>query len=307
MKIDRLMGIVVYLLNNGRTSARKLAGEFEVSARTIMRDLESLDRAGIPIQSFYGPEGGYQIMASHVLRKQAVSNREYDWIAAALKGAASAYPNKDLLRILAKVTAVNQGGNPAVSMDLGAAAEDEKIGRQLALLENAIQKKHLVRFSYTNRLGEVKNVQVDPALLQYKWYNWYLIGYYEERQDYCMFKLVRMDCLEETELKSSKAHRPSEVKIREQKEELLHIKLYGKASAKARCREYLHGKITREFENGDFEFCFSAPEQEAFWYGALLSFGNQVRILEPQTLRERIVKTCKEIQAEYEKEEEQEK
>ena len=62
MKIDWLMGIVVYLLNNGRTSAQKLAEKFEVSSRTIMRDLESIDKAGIPIQSFYGVEGGYQIM-----------------------------------------------------------------------------------------------------------------------------------------------------------------------------------------------------------------------------------------------------
>ena len=72
MKIGRLMGIVVYLLNNGRTSAQKLAEEFEVSARTIVRDLETLDQAGIPIQSFYGVEGGYQIMDSFVLEKQVI-------------------------------------------------------------------------------------------------------------------------------------------------------------------------------------------------------------------------------------------
>ena len=71
MKIDRLMAIVVYLLNNGRTSAQKLAEEFEVSSRTIMRDLESLDQAGIPIQSFYGVEGGYQIMDDFVLDRKS--------------------------------------------------------------------------------------------------------------------------------------------------------------------------------------------------------------------------------------------
>ena len=73
MKIDRLMGIVVYLLNHGRTSAQKLAEEFEVSSRTIMRDLESLDQAGIPIQSFYGAEGGYQLMEDFVLEKQVAT------------------------------------------------------------------------------------------------------------------------------------------------------------------------------------------------------------------------------------------
>lgn len=71
------------LLNHGRTSAQKLAQEFEVSSRTIMRDLESLDQAGIPIQSFYGVEGGYQIMDSFVLDKQAATSHEYDWIVTA--------------------------------------------------------------------------------------------------------------------------------------------------------------------------------------------------------------------------------
>ena len=69
MKIDRLISIVVYLLNHGRTSAQKLAEEFEVSSRTIMRDLDSLDQAGIPIQSFYGVEGGYQIYGQLCFRK----------------------------------------------------------------------------------------------------------------------------------------------------------------------------------------------------------------------------------------------
>ena len=96
MKIDRLMGIVIYLLNHGRTSAQSLSEEFEVSPRTIVRDLEALDRAGIPIQSFYGVEGGYQIMDSYVFEKQAATASDFDWIVTALKGLASAYANKSL-------------------------------------------------------------------------------------------------------------------------------------------------------------------------------------------------------------------
>ncbi len=146
MKIDRLMGIVVYLLNNGRTSAQKLAKVFEVSSRTIVRDLESLDQAGIPIQSFYGVEGGYQIMDSFVLEKQVATSREYDWIVTALKGMTSAYTSKSLEQVLAKVKSLNHTENIAVSVDLGAAGEDRKIKDQLMLLEDAIEKKHMVRF-----------------------------------------------------------------------------------------------------------------------------------------------------------------
>lgn len=300
MKIDRLMGIVVYLLNNGRTSAQKLAKEFEVSSRTIMRDLESLDHAGIPIQSFYGVEGGYQIMEDFVLEKQVVTNHEYDWIVAALKGLATAYTNKSLEQTLAKIKSIYDVKSNTVSVDFGVANEDENINKQLILLEDAIEKKCVVRFSYTNSHDEVKEIQVEPVQLQYKWYNWYLIGYYEKYQDYCMFKLVRMDNLEVTEKRNTKIHNLSDIKQNNSNDNIVHIKIYGKAIIKSKCREYLNGRITKEFDNGDFEFCFSAPEHETFWYGVILSFGNKAKIIQPQEIKERILKTCKEIQTQYE-------
>ncbi|MDE7283636.1 MAG: WYL domain-containing protein [Lachnospiraceae bacterium] len=272
MKIDRLMGIVVYLLSNGRTSAQKLSEEFEVSARTIMRDLESLDQAGIPIQSFYGVEGGYQIMDSFVLEKQ----------------------------VLSKIQRISHTKDATISVDLSVAGEDGKINEQLSQLEDAIEKKCVVRFSYTNSRDEVKEIQVEPVCLQYKWYNWYLIGYYEKYQDYRMYKLVRMDSLQMTDKQNTLAHNISDIKMKDSDESIVHIKLYGKAIIKAKCREYLNGQITREYENGDFEFCFSVPEHETYWYGVILSFGNKAKIIEPQEIKERIIKTCKEIQMEYE-------
>ena len=299
MKIDRLISIVVYLLNHGRTSAQKLAEEFEVSSRTIMRDLESLDQAGIPLQSFYGVEGGYQIMDSFVLEKQVATSHEYDWIVTALEGMASAYASKSLKQALEKVQSISHTSDTAVSVDLGVASEDDKINEQLMLLEDAIEEKCVVRFSYTNSHDEVKDIQAQPVCLQYKWYNWYLIGYYEKYQDYCMFKLVRMDNLQATEIKFTKSHNFSDVKSKDSNNDIVHVKLYGKAVIKSKCREYLNGRITQEFENGDFEYSFSAPKHETFWYGVILSFGNKARIIEPQEIKERIIKTCKEIQMEY--------
>lgn len=300
MKIDRLISIVVYLLNHGRTSAQKLAQEFEVSSRTIMRDLESLDQAGIPIQAFYGVEGGYQIMDSFVLEKQAATSHEYDWIVTALEGMATAYTSKGLKQALEKVQSISHTRDTAVSVDLSVASEDDRINEQLRLLEEAIEEKCAVRFLYTNSHDEVKDIQVEPVCLQYKWYNWYLIGYYEKYQDYCMFKLVRMDNLQATQIKFTTAHHPSDIKMKDNNQDIVHVRLYGKAVIKAKCREYLNGQITQEFENGDFEFSFSVPKYETFWYGVILSFGNKARIIEPQEIKDRIIKTCREIQMEYE-------
>lgn len=295
MKIDRLMGIVVYLLNHGRTSAQKLAEEFEVSPRTIMRDLEALDQAGIPIQSFYGAEGGYQIMEDFVLEKQVGTGRDYGWIVTALRGMVSAYANKSLERTLEKMESLSGTKSHPVFLDLGAAAEDETIREQLKLLEEAIGRKCMVRFSYTNSRDEAKEIVTEPVCLQYKWYNWYLIGYQEKYQDYCMFKLVRMEKLEVTETANTREHDPAAFAEQKQEAKILHVRLFGEAGMKAKCREYLNGKVTREYENGDFEFCFSVPEHETFWYGALLSFGSRVKVIEPEELKTRIVKNCAEL------------
>ena len=300
MKIDRLMGIMVYLLTNGRTSAQELAEKFEVSSRTIMRDIESLNQAGIPIQSFCGVEGGYQIMEGYVLDKQVATNNEYEWIVAALEGMASAYMNKSLEQIMCKMNSLKHRNiRHTFSVDLSVASEDHKINEQLKILEGAIEKRCLVEFEYTNSRDEVKQIQVEPVQLQYKWYHWYLIAYYEKYQDYCMFKLLRMQHLKVMNIESTKIHNLSDIKQIENHDSIVNIKLYAKAVIKSKCREYLNGEITREYENGDFEFCFSVPTHETFWYGMILSFGDKVKIIEPQEIRERILRTCREIQMQY--------
>lgn len=203
-------------------------------------------------------------------------------------------------QVLSKIQRINHTKDATISVDLSVAGEDDKINEQLSLLEDAIERKCIVRFSYTNSHDEVKEIQVEPVCLQYKWYNWYLIGYYEKYQDYRMYKLVRMDSLHMTDKQNTLAHNISDIKMKDSNERIVHIKLYGKAIIKAKCREYLNGQITQEYENGDFEFCFSVPEYETYWYGVILSFGNKAKIIEPQEIKERIIKTCKEIQMEYE-------
>ena len=91
MKIDRLLGITIYLLNHRKVSARTLADKFEVSQRTIQRDMETLNMAGIPIVSTYGSDGGYAILDSFRMERQAACDSDYSFILTALKGLSTAY------------------------------------------------------------------------------------------------------------------------------------------------------------------------------------------------------------------------
>ncbi|BBF43291.1 transcriptional regulator, DeoR family [Lachnospiraceae bacterium KM106-2] len=300
MKIDRLMALTIYLLNHGKTSAQKLAEEFEVSTRTIMRDMDTLGQAGIPIQSTYGADGGFQIVDNFVMDRQLADQKDYASILAALKGLASAYTNKNINQTIEKMNLVDDHREIPVRVDLSVGRENQEINETIHRLEEAVKQRRVVRFQYTNNADEVKQIEAEPVCVIYKWFNWYLVGYYEKYKDYCMFKLVRMEQLTVTDSTYTKEHVYDEnlVEHNDTKKNI-EIKLYGKAKIKSKCKEYLNGAIVKEYENGDFEFHFTVPEQETYWYGVILSFGNLIRILEPQSVIERILRTCNEIGEEY--------
>lgn len=300
MKIDRLMAITIYLLSNGKTSAQKLAREFEVSTRTIMRDIDTLDQAGIPIQSSYGVDGGFQIMDTFVMDKQLASQNDYDFIVTALKGLESAYSNKSMKHTLRKMEVLAEKRQNPVSVDFSVAKENDALNVQIELLETALHQEKIVQFQYTNSRDEVKQVLVEPVRVLYKWYAWYLIGYCEEYSDYRMFKLARIEHLVITDKKNSRKHEFVDSQLNHNDlRNMIEIKLYGKAKVKVRCNEYLNGKVTKEYKNGDFEFCFSAWQDETYWYGVILSLGSDIRIIEPHSVIDRILITCNELIKEY--------
>lgn len=299
MKIDRLLGLTIYLLNHGKTSAGKLARQFEVSVRTIVRDMDTLSLAGIPVVSAYGADGGYEIMDSFVMNGQTVSGAEYGYIVSALEGLASAYGDKKIEAALEKIQTFRKDRDSTLALDLGAAHENRDTNEMLYLLNHAVQIRHQVAFRYTNSRDEVREIEAEPAGTIYKWYNWYLIAYYPKRQEYCMFKVVRMDELKILDKENEKIHRIREIQKKlEEKEEsrnTIQVVMRCKARLKSRCREYLNGRITREYENGDFEFSMTVPEEEQFWYGVLLSFGMDAKVIAPKELIRRMVKQCREV------------
>lgn len=296
MKVDRLMSITLYLLKHGKTSATQLAEKYEVNTRTIMRDIDTLCQAGIPIVSTCGINGGYEIMDTYVVDKQIVNNRDYKLIVNALKTLASAYENKSIEETIDKLSVLAGNTESHVTMDLSAAHENVDTNKQIELLEEATSSKKVVQFSYTNTNNNKHLIEVEPVGVIYKWYNWYLVGYSAEHSDYRMYKLVRMENLLVLDRFFSKEHSLAEATTKkEEDQKTTKIRVEGKACIKAKCREYLNVEIVKEFDNGDFEFCLHVPEYETFWYGVLLSFGNQVKVIEPQNIINKIQQSCQDI------------
>jgi predicted DNA-binding transcriptional regulator YafY len=301
MKIDRLIAITMYLLNREIVSASTLADKFEVSKRTIQRDIEALGQAGIPIVSTYGSDGGYEIMDGFKLTKQIAGVDDYLNIIIALKGLNSAFDNEKINVTLEKALATMQGGEQRVFIDFTVARENPQVNETLKLFEKAIYDETPVNLQYTNAEGSTSERIVEPLALSYQWYAWYLFAYCVEKQDYRLFKLPRISACKPLDGSFSKKHANIETLMKQQspdKRKWYHMKLLCKREVRQQALEYLGNSIVEERENGDFIIENHVPF-ERMWFSLLLGFGNQVEVLEPEELKIMLKDKAEEILSIY--------
>lgn len=304
MKTDRLLSIVIYLLNNNTVSAAKLAEKFEVSKRTILRDIEQILFAGIPVKSLLGANGGYSIMEGYKIDGRLVNAEEQASIITALKGFLSAYDNTRYNKALEKLSSIlPDSQNQHILLDFGATGENNETQSKLKILEKAIHHKKAIQISYVNAYGGTTTRLVEPLVLNYRWYAWYLLAFCTVKQDYRIFKIVRISELESTETLFSKEHGNSDALLeqafRGDGRRGLDIILLCKAEAKVQICEYLGGTITETYDNGDFIMQMYALEDERIWFALLLSFGDKITVLEPEEVKLRLTDTAKKILSVY--------
>lgn len=306
MKIERLLGIVVYLLNRDIVSAGTLAEKFEVSTRTIQRDIETLNLAGIPITSVQGACGGYGIIDSFKLNKQITSKEDYQFIITALMGMNSAYNNKKLETTLEKFLSVSTQSkhkSPKVKLDFSVSREGSNIDEYLKIIENAIDEEQLVEFEYTSSYGDKTLRSAEPIGVIYKWYAWYMLGYCLEKKDYRLFKLARMRNLKKLEQSFSIRHESLEKLLAQQEKEdnrdYMNVKVLCKKAIRASIEEYFPNASITTQEDGDFILQFAALDNEIGWKGMLLTYGNKIKIVEPEKLKIEFMTKAKEIVEAY--------
>lgn len=306
MKTDRLLSIVIYLLNHDAVSAAKLAEKFEVSKRTILRDIEQISLAGIPIKSVTGVNGGYSILEGYKLDRRLVTAGDQTSIVTALKGFLSAYDGKRYNDILEKISSiVPKEQKQTVFYDFGASGENNEIQIKLKALEKAIDNKNSIQICYVNAQGGTSDRLIEPLALSYRWYAWYLLAYCTAKQDYRIFKLARISNLEPTKTMFSKDHGDPSTLLEQAfqggREKEFEISLLCKSEVKVQVREYLGGTVEKIFDNGDIILHMLVLEDERMWFAMLLSFGDKVMVLAPEELKIRITETAKRILSAYHK------
>ncbi len=297
MKLERLYAITVYLLNHGRTSASNLAKHFEVSTRTIQRDIDSLCVSGIPVIAVNGINGGYEISDCFRIDRELSTSDEYSLILTALRGLVSATENEKAKNTLEKLSHAANADDTGIILDFSVLREgDYTILQQL---QAAVTQKQTVRFTYTNNNNETRVHHVEPIAVLYRWYAWYLLAYSRVRDDYRTYKLIRMSNLEVTDETFLREHEPADVIFRQTNKkdsrEYTDVLLRCRQAAKTRAIEYLKGTVTEELPGGDVLIKTCVVENEQFWFGALLSLGDDIEVVEPDTIRQRAIQTAKKI------------
>ena len=282
MQINRLFEMVHILLNKKNVTAKELAEHFEVSIRTVYRDIETLTFAGIPVYSSRGKNGGIRLLESYVLNKTLISQDEQNEILYALQSLkAASYPEVE--EILEKMSLIfNKSSDNWIEIDFSRyGAEDSTLFENI---KKAILNKKTVNFTYHNTKGEKSRRTADPLKIWFKEKAWYLFAYCHEKKSIRQFKINRIKGLTLTEEHFDKSMEDFE--INDEKEAVKRVKVIAEIDKSQAYRVYdeFSEENIKKMKDGNFEVIMENPESE--WvYGYLLSFGEYLKVKEPERIK----------------------
>ncbi|MCI8833818.1 MAG: YafY family transcriptional regulator [Ruminococcus sp.] len=295
MQESRLFQIVYYLLERGQATAPELAEQFEVSIRTIYRDIDALSGAGIPVYTEAGRNGGIHLMKDFVLDKTVFSKEEKQEILTALQVLRTVQNGNDS-RALQKLSAsFRLPSENWLEVDFSRWGNQGSDNEKFELLKSAILQRRKVNIHYASSYERISERIVKPCKLTYKASAWYLKAFCTERQDWRVFKLTRILDLEV--LKESFPYQDFPKPIDSFEGEYPQITLRFPREMAYRVYDGFDKTQVQQQENGDFIVSAQMPE-DAWLTGFLLSFGTQVEILSPTYLKEVLAEQAKLI---YEK------
>ncbi|SEL72280.1 Predicted DNA-binding transcriptional regulator YafY, contains an HTH and WYL domains [Paenibacillus sp. cl141a] len=311
MKIDRLLAITVLLLNRGRLSAKELAERFEVSSKTIYRDMDTLCQAGIPIVAHQGITGGFEIMEHYMIDKYWLSAEEMSTLVTAVKGLSCALEDPQMGLLLEKIKAllrrVEQGlgyeyRKEPIVMDFQPWGQRQGLKPAVGLLKKAIHDKCRVQMEYIDAEGSAERRTIEPASLFLKGNVWYVQAFCLEREDFRLFRLSRMQAIKML----SEAYEPrpwpgkerlewdsSWSNAREQETMLLF-----EAAARQRVADMFPPEQVTLNPDGSLRVQ-ALYKLDEWFYGMILSFGNQVLIEQPCEAVEEVKRRARLIMQRY--------
>ncbi|WDV47360.1 YafY family protein [Clostridiaceae bacterium M8S5] len=300
MKISRLFQIVYILLDKKKVTAKELSEVFEVSTKTIYRDIEMLSMAGIPIYTNKGKGGGINLLDNFVLNKSLLSEEEQNKILIGLDTIkATNYENVDN-ELFKLRTLFNKNNDNWIEVDFSYwdSSESEKI--KFDNIKCALTRCKSLKFDYYNVNGNHTMRTINPLKLIFKEKSWYLASFCLLRNDYRIFKIHRMHNILITQNTFNRDDFSFIDKYTNFQETNNKVTINAIISSNAKYRVFEEFSIDNicKKDNGDFEVVFHATEDE-WLYNYIISYGNNIKVLKPSYINDIIKGKLKKILENY--------
>lgn len=294
MKENRYFQMIYLLLDKGQMTAPELADYFEVSIRTIYRDIDILSSAGIPIYATQGKGGGIAIQDSYVLKKSLLSEQEQKQILMALQGI-RVLEDEQINMLLSKLSGVFQRQQGTwLEIDFSTWTKSGAGKHNFQLLQSAIWKSRIVSFSYYSGKGEQTKRIIEPHKLVFKTSDWYLYGYCTLRKDFRFFKLTR---IRDLKLQDAEFMRETPEHIFERSDEFemktVQVTLLFDAGMSHEVYEKFDEEVSEQ-EDGSLLVTTILPDNELL-YSYVLSCRERVEVLSPPYVRDNVRKRVRKM------------
>lgn len=308
MKIDRLVSIIMILLERRIVSATELAKAFEVSPRTIYRDMDVLNQAGIPIVSYPGVKGGIGIMDSYKLEKRLFTTTDITILLMGLGSIQTPIAGNEITNALSKIISMVSDEQRSeierkanrITIDVTPWSGVRPYALLIEKIQFAIESNCIIFFKYSDRNQNHTDRKIEPYRLLLKNISWYVEGYCLNRNDFRLFKLSRMfdvSVLDETFfLRKFDYHKPYQLdfpgqsitailRVSESAREIL-IDLFGEG-----CMEW----------ESEWTWIARIPVSDDHQgYSFIIGLGHGCELLEPVEYREKLNSYVKQISQIYE-------
>jgi predicted DNA-binding transcriptional regulator YafY len=286
MKLERLISIIYKLLNHEVLSAATLAEEFQVSQRTIYRDIDVICAAGFPIVSYQGTNGGYGIMEGYKMDKSLLGSYDVHSLITVLNSLSTVFEDRRAQRTIERLQTIGPEHRTSnLEVDLETRRTDPDA---LPHLRTAMIERIMVRFDYINSRNERTTRDMEPVRLLFKYSNWYVYGYCRTRQEYREFRLSRMMNLSLTQ-DTFQAHpdikQDERLPTPQYKTEEVVIRVSPDALSEA--MDQFHQAHKEIHSDGSMTLRISVykPLQARWLWSILLGFGSGAEVLGPPELR----------------------
>lgn len=293
MKIERLLAITMMLINKKKVTAKELADYFEVSVRTIQRDMDHLSMAGVPLFSDVGKSGGYSMVEDYKMDKNFLKEDEATMLISLLKNFQSLVPYDEAKTMTKKLEVLypDKSQDDKIIFKLSPFVNGSKYREFMGMLTKARERQNKVEVTYMDaQFMESKRI-ICPYRLVMMGSVWYVYAYCEKRNDFRLFKVSRIIACnvqeENFELQTMPENVPWEMfddDVKTSVPMILELDL----CLKGNIPDYFDYKSCKVLED-KIVVSIAYPVDE-WMYSLLLSLVPYIRVIEPKWVREEMIR-----------------